>query len=142
VLQEACYTQGAASRWSAERIHIEFPEAAPDAEDVVLFGEMKESPIFRDEAYLRPFAGATEILHAKQDWPALWDRQRLAGNEVPVAAAVYFDDLYVDAQLSLQTADEVPHVRPWVTNQYEHDGLRSEPEGLFGRLRDLVSGRA
>ena len=142
VLQEACYTQGAPSGWAAQRVReAEFPEAAPDATDLLLTGEMKEQWVFRDEARLAPFAEAMEILHAKEDWPPLYDPSRLAANEVPVAAAVYHDDLYVDAGLSLATARATPGVRAWVTNEYEHDGVRAD-ERVFRRLRDMATGRA
>lgn len=43
---------------------------------------------------------------------------------MPVEAAVYFDDMYVDAGLSLETAAHVGNVETWVTNEHEHDGLR------------------
>jgi proline iminopeptidase len=33
--------------------------------------------------------------------------------------------MYVDAGLSLQTAEAVGNVRTWVTNEFEHDGLRT-----------------
>lgn len=143
VLQEACYWQGAATPWAAERVREEhFPEVSPDATDLVLVGEMKESWIYRDEARMQPFADAVALLQAKQDWPALYDPNRLAGNTVPVAAAVYHDDLYVDAGLSLDTAARTPNVRPWVTNEFEHDGLRTSADRVFPHLHDLVTGRA
>ena len=43
---------------------------------------------------------------------------------MPVVAAVYHDDMFVPADLSLATASEVGNVRTWVTNEHEHDGLR------------------
>ena len=142
VLQEACYCSGTSSRWAAERVRAaEFPEASPEATDLLLTGEMKESWVFRDEGRLAPFAEAMDLLHAKEDWPALYDPSRLAANDVPVAAAVYHDDLYVDAELSLATARSTPRVRAWVTNEYEHDGVRADVR-VFTRLRDLASGRA
>ncbi|HWV76868.1 MAG TPA: proline iminopeptidase, partial [Isoptericola sp.] len=48
----------------------------------------------------------------------------LARNEVPLEAAVYHDDMFVDAGLSLETAAHVGNARAWVTNEFEHDGLR------------------
>ena len=98
--------------------------------------------IFEEIAALRPFAEVAEILAAADDWPPLYDLDRLAHNEVPVFAAVYFDDFYVDADLSLQTADAVPGTRVWVTNEYEHDGLRSSDGKVLGRLIDMADGRA
>lgn len=143
VLQEVIYCNGPgqSSRWSAERIRTEFPAVASDADPLLLTGEMKESSIFRDEAALRPFAGAMDLLNARDDWPVLFDADVLSRNEVPVAAAIYFDDLYVDAELSLQTAALVPHLRPWVTNEVEHDGLAAE-ERILKRLDELAAGRA
>ena len=140
VLQEACYCSGTSSRWAAQRVReAEFPAASPDATDLLFTGEMKEAWVFDDEARLAPFADAMELLHAKEDWPALYDPARLASNEVPVAAAVYHDDLYVDAELSLATARSTPQVRVWVTNEYAHDGVRADAR-VFTRLRDLASG--
>ena len=46
--------------------------------------------------------GATCWRNASE-WPDLYDPDRLARNEVPVAAAVYHDDMYVD------TADSLRH---------------------------------
>jgi pimeloyl-ACP methyl ester carboxylesterase len=141
VLQEVIYCSGVASNWAAERVRAEFGAVSPDAEQLLLTGEMKESAIFRDEAALVPFAGAMQLLNEKADWPDLYDLDVLAANEVPVAAAIYHDDLYVDADLSLQTAALVPHLRPWITNEFEHDGLRSEAR-VFTRLHELATGLA
>lgn len=47
-----------------------------------------------------------------------------------MAAAIYFDDLYVDSGLSLQTAAYIPNLRPWVTNEFEHDGLHCTPRNV------------
>jgi pimeloyl-ACP methyl ester carboxylesterase len=141
ILQELIYCDGTSSRWAAERVRAEFPEVSPDAADLLLTGEMKESNLFRHEAALAPFAEAMALLQEKEDWPRLYDLRQLATNEVPVAAAIYFDDLYVDSDLSLQTAAITPNVRPWVTNEFEHDGLRSE-ERVFVHLHDLATGRA
>jgi hypothetical protein len=59
-------------------------------------------------------------------------------NEVPVAAAIYFDDPYVDRDLSLETAASVPGFRPWVTNEYLHNGLRADGGRIVARLLDLA----
>lgn len=79
--------------------------------------------------------------YAQVHWPILFDRSRLASNEVPVHAAVYADDMYVDAGLSLQTAASVGNLRVWVTNEHEHDGLRTSGESVLSRLMDMAAGR-
>jgi hypothetical protein len=90
---------------------------------------------------LTPFRGAAEELAAYDDWAPLYDLDRLAVNEVPVFAAVYFDDMYVDADLQLDTAARVGNVRTWVTNEYEHNGLRADGARVLGRLMDMGAGR-
>jgi hypothetical protein len=59
---------------------------------------------------------------------------------VPVAAAIYHDDIYVPAELSLQTAAAIGNLRPWVTSEWEHDGIRSSGTAVFERLRELATG--
>ena len=60
--------------------------------------------MFEEVRALTPFRGAAEELAAYDDWGPLYDLDRLAANEVPVFAAVYFDDMYVDSGLQLETA--------------------------------------
>ncbi len=140
ILQEIIYCSGTASRWAAERVRVDHPEMSPDAPELLLAGEMKESALFRDEAVLAPFAEAAQLLNERSDWPALYDLDALDHNEVPVAAAVYLDDLYVDSDLSRETAVRVPNVRAWVTNEYAHDGLNAD-ERVFTRLMEMATGR-
>lgn len=84
----------------------------------------------------RPWTGAAEVLATRTDWSPLYDVERLAANEVPVAAVVYYDDVYVDSGLSLETTAAVGNLRAWVTNEYEPDGLRLG--NVFSRLRTMV----
>jgi hypothetical protein len=110
--------------------------------DPLLFtGEMFYRWMFDEVRALRPFRGAAELLAAYDDWGPLYDPDRLAANEVPVLAAVYHDDMYVDAGLQLDTARRVGNVRTWVTNEFEHDGLRKDGPRVLGRLMDMRAGR-
>jgi pimeloyl-ACP methyl ester carboxylesterase len=119
-LQEYIYGRpGAATGWAAERVMAGRPDFAPDAVPLLFTGEMMYPWMFRDIRALRPFAGAAELLAARTDWPALYDTGQLVRNEVPVVAAVYLDDMHVDADLQLDTASRVANVRTWVTNEYE-----------------------
>ena len=59
---------------------------------------------------------------------------------MPVAAAVYYDDMYVSRELSMPTAAAIRGLRPWVTSEYQHDGLRVSAGAVLGRLIDLVRG--
>jgi hypothetical protein len=71
------------------------------------------------------------------DYPQLYDPGRLAASEVPVAAAIYHDDMYVDAALSLETAQRIGNLEFWVTNEFEHDGIRQD-SGVLARLISMV----
>ena len=148
LLHEASYAQGrGATRWAAQRVRAEFPEfdpaAALDGDAPLLFtGEMIYPWMVAGEPLLRPLREAAELLAEREDWPRLYDPARLAVSRVPAAAAVYFDDMYVDAGFSLATARATGGLRPWVTNEYEHDGLRVSNGAVLGRLIAMVRGEA
>jgi hypothetical protein len=131
VIHEACYANGQASDWSAQRLLP--PEWADDA--TLLTGEHIYPWMFEDFAGLAPFRDAAELL-ARRPWGPLYDPAVLAVNEVPCAAAIYVDDLYVPRAFSEQTARQVRGLRPWITNEFEHDGLHSGQ--VLGRLIDMV----
>jgi pimeloyl-ACP methyl ester carboxylesterase len=142
-LQEYVYGQpgSGATAWAAERAMASRPEFA-DASDPLLFtGEMFYPWMFEEVRALRPFRGAAELLAAEDDWGPVYDLDRLAANDVPVLAVVYFDDMYVDSGLQLETARHVGNARAWVTNEYEHDGIRADGARILGRLMDMRRGK-
>jgi hypothetical protein len=71
----------------------------------------------------------------------VYDPEQLAVNEVPVAAAIYAEDMYVPRMHSEETASQVRGLRPWVTNEFHHDGLRIDGERVLGRLIDMARAR-
>jgi hypothetical protein len=96
--------------------------------------------MFEDYGALAPLRGAAELL-AKESWPALYDPERLRDNDIPVAAAIYAEDAYVESNLSMETARQVRGLRPWLTNEYEHNGLRADGGRILNRLINLTRGR-
>jgi pimeloyl-ACP methyl ester carboxylesterase len=143
ILHEAIYCQKQASAWVAERVRGEFPEFSYQPGGAFLFtGEMIYPWMFEQYPTLKPLKEAAEILAHKEDWPPLYDLEVLAGNKVPVAAAVYFDDMYVEFDYSLETVKQVPNIKTWVTSEYEHDGLRTDGERVLDALISLLRNHA
>jgi pimeloyl-ACP methyl ester carboxylesterase len=145
LVHEACYGQGRATAWSAQRIRAEFPAfdaaAALDGDAPVLFtGEMIYPWMFEHDPVLQPLREAAELLARREDWPRLYDEDRLRANEVPAAAAIYYDDMYVPLAFSAQTAASIRGLRKWVTNEYQHDGLRASNGQVLDRLLSMVRG--
>jgi hypothetical protein len=97
-------------------------------------GEMIYPWMVDNDPALRQLREAAELIAERDDWPPLYDPARLAANEVPAAAAVYYDDMYVPAELSTRTAAAIRGLRAWVTNEYEHDGLRVSSGRVLDRL--------
>ncbi len=135
-LQEACYADGVATNWSAQRVQ----PADYAADPTLLTGEHVFSWMLRECGEFAPLREATELL-AAHEWPRLYDESALRDCDVPCAAAIYAEDAYVDISFSLATARMIPTMRPWVTNEYEHNGLRASGGRVLDRLIDLVRGR-
>ncbi|MGX9888044.1 alpha/beta fold hydrolase [Streptomyces sp. NPDC002276] len=144
LVHEACYAQDARpTAWSAERVRGEFPQfdaAKTLAGDgpLLFTGETMHPWMFDCDPALRPLRETAELLAARTDWQPLYDPARLAANEVPVAAAVYHDDMYVDATHSLRTARSIRGLRTWVTDEFEHDGVRAGGTRVLDRLLALT----
>jgi pimeloyl-ACP methyl ester carboxylesterase len=141
ILHEAIYCQGSASNWSAQRVLAEFPqfEVSP-GRPIYFTGEMIYPWMFEEIGGLKPLQESAEILAAKADWPDLYDLEKLRNNPVPVAAAVYYNDMYVELGLSEKTASLIQGIKLWVTNEHEHSALRMHGENVFGRLYDMLHG--
>jgi pimeloyl-ACP methyl ester carboxylesterase len=137
LLHEACWADGGVTNWSAQRMR----PAAFDEQPELFTAEHIFPWMFEDYGALAPARATAEAL-AAHDWPRLYDPDVLAANEVPTAAAIYAEDLYVERAFSEATAAAVPNLRAWVTSEYDHNGVRVDGERILGRLLDLVRGRA
>ena len=135
-LHESSYADGVATNWSSARL-------LPDAIEAEGFftAEHVFPWMWEDYGWLRPHREAAEIL-ARHEWPRLYDPDVLAHNDVPVSATIYVNDLYVERAFAEETAAAIRGLRPWITNEFEHNALRADGERVLGRLIDLVRGRA
>ncbi|MFE9790286.1 alpha/beta fold hydrolase [Streptomyces goshikiensis] len=149
LVHEALYAQdpAAPTAWAAERVRAEHPrfDAAKTLagdEPLLFTGETIHPWHFTADPALAPLRETAELLAARTGWEPLYDPARLAANEVPVAAAVYHDDMYVDTEHSLRTARAIRGLRTWVTDEFEHDGVRAGGPRVLDRLLALVRGEA
>lgn len=141
VLHESIYAQGEATNWAAKRVMDEVLASGGFGEDVpFLTGEMILPEFFTEIPTLQPFAETAEILAQKSDWPMLYDVAQLERNTVPLAAAVYADDIFVPLNYSLETLDRMPNTSHWITNTYEHSGLRTGGDRIFNKLFEMTLG--
>ncbi|MYT32661.1 MULTISPECIES: alpha/beta fold hydrolase [unclassified Streptomyces] len=149
VLLETSYAQRSvspeATGWAAQTVREEFPQFDVDktlsaGEPLLFTGEMIYPWMFSVDPALAPLQGAAHKIAWRQEWPDLYSAEQLAHNDVPVAAVVYHDDMYVDPADSLATARIVKSLRTWITNEYEHDGLGVSGGRVLDRMIKMVRG--
>lgn len=147
LLHESIYCQGSASRWSASRIRTEVEDkfdaikAAKEGLPILFTGEMIFPWMFDEIHALKPFKDVAHILSEKKDWSQLYDIQALNNNKVPVAAAVYYEDMYVNFKLSKETASQIAGIRLWITNEFMHSGLRDDGGKVLDHLLGMLNGK-
>ena len=135
VLHESSYADGGATRWSADRTQPEDFRG----ESLLLTAEHLYPWHFEDVSGLRAYRDVAAIL-AEYDWPRLYDAEVLAEVDVPCAAVIYADDPYVLRQFSEETADILPGMHRWLTDEYLHNGLRTDGSRVLDRLITLARG--
>lgn len=140
-LQEFIYADGDTQpiRWAAAAEKAARPEFDTAAHPLMFTGEAMFPWMFEEMPELKPFKPAMDLLMEDTSWDKVYDQARLAANNVPLQAAVYFDDMYVDSGMQLDTLSRVGNSHAWVTNEFEHDGVRSGK--VFKRLFDEALNR-
>ncbi|HCH01373.1 MAG TPA: alpha/beta hydrolase [Vibrio sp.] len=148
ILHESIYCQPfakndselTASDWSAHRVRQTYPEFNYQTGNPFLFtGEMVYPWMFEQMQCLKPLKEAANKLAEKQDWSALYDVEQLKKNTVPIACAVYVEDMYVEFDYSRETLANIPNSRAWMTNEYEHNGIGVDGETIFNRLDEMLN---
>ena len=143
LLHESIYCQQSASKWAAHRVRDSYPEFHYQPNKPLLFtGEMIYPWMFNQFEGLQPLSAAADLLAAKKDWPELYNLQQLANNKVPLAAAIYSEDMFVEMQYSLETAKQVANLKYWLTSEYEHNGIRMDGEHILDKLIKLNRGHS
>lgn len=139
LLHEAIYCEGNASNWSASRVLTEFSQFNLERDSCNFFrGEMIYPWLFTQYPTLKPLKQVAEILASEQNWPPLYDLNKLRINKVPTVAAVYGEDLYIDPDFSKNAAEKIHGIKLWQTNDFEHDAIRVEGEQVLNQLLNLL----
>lgn len=105
-------------------------------------GEMVFNAAFEENIELHDLKEVAELLEQKADWPPLYDLEQLRKNEVPVYAAVFVDDMYVDFEFSSEAARIIKGCKTFVTNVLYHNAVRAKTaevlKGVFDLRDDLI----
>lgn len=127
-LQEFIYADGMTKPigWAAEHEKASRAAFGTSERPLLFTGEACFPWMFAQMPELKPFEAAVSLLMEDDQFDRIYDQVRLAANEVPLQAAVYFDDMYVDSGLQLDTLSRVGASHAWVTNKFEHDGLHGD----------------
>ncbi|KAF9427430.1 hypothetical protein BGZ94_004918 [Podila epigama] len=154
ILHEAIYCDGpsVASNWTASKLlngefkHVfhysveAFEGYEDDSSKIVHFtGEHMYDWMLDDYGSLQPLKECADILAKHDAWPRLYNKEALAKNTVPIAAAVYYDDMFVDRQCSVNTANGIQGIQLWITNEFMHSGIR-DSDGVLTKLFKMVNG--
>ena len=93
--------------------------------------------MFTDYDELRPLKETADIVARISDWPDLYDEAQLAKNEVPIYAATFLDDLYVDFELAMETASKIKGCRTFITNTMYHNAIGAKSDEIVKELFSL-----
>lgn len=155
LFQEAIYLDGnnkeiLLSNWSAERLR-DLPEHKSFVFDknlkapVYFTGEMVYKSMFDDYTELRPLKRVAQLLHENKSWSPLYDAQALAKlkfSDVPIVAATYYKDQYVDFDLTNRVKKEVfkdnGNLRQYISSNHFHDGIHLDADTVIGSLLGLL----
>lgn len=166
-LHESIYADGprfSPTNWSADRAYrAKMEEASPpsefdyaatsessdDGRPILFFGEMVFPWMAKDYAECGGIgcAALSDALAGKADWGRLYDagrmRAALREGRTRAAAAVYYDDIYVNFDSSMAVAARggaLEGCKVYITNEYQHSGLRDDGANLFVKLHGMATG--
>lgn len=159
LFQEAIYCDGnntsavQQSNWAADRTRylpgnenfVFLLELAKSPEPVYFTGEMVYKSMYNDYLELVHLKDLAHALHENKKWSALYDLDVLGGitwEKVPVVAATYYYDQYVDFDTTMAVKKRVfqnnGNLRQYITSEFFHNGLRADPEKVLGELFKLL----
>lgn len=148
LLHEAIYCEGEMSGWAAEHVGKKlknFPSlhSMPSYDGQLtkmpfyFTGEMIFRFTFETYPQLALLKKTADVLADYSDWTELYDEWKLAENEVPVYAASFVDDMYVDFVFAQETVAKIKGCQHFITNTMFHDAIRSNTAEVMKELFKL-----
>lgn len=145
VLHEAIYCERQAPQWAAKRVGQLLPDfdwidsrhpqkAITKGKPIYFSGEMIFPFMFETYPELQELSQVAGILAEYKDWPELYDPKQLAKNKVPVYAASFVDDMYVDFGLAQETLRKVKNCKQFITNTMYHNAISSKTDEVLKSL--------
>lgn len=164
-LHESIYADGpenSPSNWAADRAYLDKPpeifdyqvtSKATDDDSIptLFFGEMVFPWMSQDYAECSGVgcSALATALAQKNDWGPLYDKDHMRkvldsqSGVSRAAAAVYYGDMYVDFENSMKVASRggpLEQCKTYVTNEYQHSGLRDDGANIFTKLYEMATG--
>ncbi|ROV91271.1 hypothetical protein VSDG_07796 [Cytospora chrysosperma] len=149
VLHEAiyCYKKDVVSDWAAQRVGEKLDNfgwldpsfSAFDSTNSPLCftGEMVFPFMFDDYPELHRMREVADMLAKHTEWDDLYDEDQLERNKVPVYAASFIEDMYVDFNLARETARKVNLIKVLETNNMYHNAIRARADEVLPQLFKL-----
>lgn len=158
LFQEAIYCDGnnpttQKTDWTADRFRylsgneqFVFNESSLSSEEPVFFtGEMVYKSMLDDYKQLKPLKALANALHSNTSWTPLYDvdvLRSITWDKVPIVAATYYNDQYVDFTLTMKVKQEVfqnnGNLKQYITSEFFHNGVRADAPKVIGSLLRLI----
>lgn len=155
LFQEAIYCDGnksGASNWAADRLryasgnknYVVTSELLESDEPIYFTGEMVYKLMFEDYSELCPLKTLAFELHSNTEWSQLYDTEvlsKIKWEDVPVVAATYYYDQYVDFELTMEAKkvfNNNGNLRQYISSDHFHNGLRADTAKVLGSLFKLL----
>ena len=147
ILHEAiyCHGPGIVSNWAAFRVGKGLPSfrwldehaQIPAGEPMFFSGEMIFPFLFQTFPGLERLRHVAIRLAHYDGWPMLYDEFQLRQNTVPVYAASFVHDMYVDFGLARETAAKIRGCKVFETNIMYHNAVRAKTAEVWEALMQL-----
>ena len=121
---------GHAVNWSADRIWRE------EFYDLPLLGNHFFRTHFEEDPALIPFFEEVDKVHRMDTLKA--QAQDVSANEVPTAALLFKQDLFLPYELTRKSATRVGNLKLWVHDEWFHDGLWTHGPEVVNTLFDML----